>query len=472
MLIGDLSIWNQAEHARKSRQLDLLARGDYSPILDELRRAYPRTDLPVRAIPFVSRYVAELSGMYARPVVRRFRAATLEQPVWQKLQSVYDASRIDRQLELAEADLWTQNVFLAVVLPDGIGKVRLHAFKPWQVEELQTCDAMRANDPTTWTRLVVTVPMQAVAGQVVMGRMVLTPTTASRTIGGQDVGIYAADKSHPFGRIPVVVAYRVAPDPGRSLPPVNDAVLNLQVALSLQQADNENIVRNCAFPQKWIKNANVSQLVEEISHGPDKFIAMVMGDPQAPAPELAIAQGQVPVAELVSFAEHQIRLYCAMLGLDPSSFLRVNTAVTAAARLFAAQDRQAMRDRILPLLTQLERDLLALITTVLSLREPMPFPSDLSLDVTWSPYTASPDPQAAAQALQAEVALGVSSPVDAVMARDGVGRAAALYTVKTNLDEARALGLIPAPAALSDGPQEAQAEGQPEADTTDTTGGN
>jgi len=32
--------------------------------------------------------------------------------------------------------------------------------------------------------------------------------------------------------------------------------------------------------------------------------------------------------------------------------------------------------------------------------------------------------------------------------------------------------LIPAPAALSDGPQEAQAEGQPEADTTDTTGGN
>jgi len=84
VLIGNLSIVDQAEFARRSRQLDLLSRGDYSPIKDELAAAYPRSDLPVRAIPFVQRYVAELSGLYARPVVRRFRPHGLPADAYKK----------------------------------------------------------------------------------------------------------------------------------------------------------------------------------------------------------------------------------------------------------------------------------------------------------------------------------------------------------------------------------------------------
>jgi len=443
MIIGDLSIWDEVAFKRKSRQLHQLSLGDYRPIADELAIAFPRTSLPTRAIPFVQRYVAELGGQYARPPVRRFSAASMAQPVWQKLQAVYDASRIDRALEAVESILWTQNTALLLVLPDGFGKVRLQPLYPWQINEIVTDDALRADDPAYWSKLDVQVPISAVAGQVILGRMVLTRDSASRTIGGAEVGVYSPDKSHPFGRIPVVVAHRIAPDAGRSLAPVNESVLNLQIALSLQQADNELIVRSAAWPQRWIRNADTKQLVEELAIGPDKFLALVRGgDPQAPAPELAVAQGQVPVGELVSFAEHQIRLYCSMLGLDPGVFLRSNTGASSEARLFASQDRKALRDRIQPCLLQMEKDLLALIAAVLSLREPMPIPSDLSVSVTWFDDSPSANRQSDAQALQAEVALGIASPADVVAARDGVDRATAARTVEKNLKDNRALGLV------------------------------
>jgi hypothetical protein len=442
MMIGDLAIWNELAYKRKSRQLDLLARGDYSPIQDELTAAYPNTDLPVRAIPFVQRYVAELSGMYARSVVRRFKGSNIPAEVWQKLQAVYDASRIDHEMRGAEQSLWTQNTYMALVLPDGIGKVKIIPVQPWQLDEVEIDDPLDADDVEAWSRVLVRVPAQVTAGSVLYGQMELTRTHAWRQVNGKKAGIYNANGSHPFGVVPLVVAHRVEADPGRATPPVNEAVLNLQIALSLQQADNELIVRHCAWPQKVIENADVGQLVEDLSHGPDKFLALVRsGDPQAPGPKLSVVQGQVPVAELVSFAEHQIRLYCAMLGLDPSAFLRVNTAVTVSARLFAAQDRQALRDRILPTLAELEQSMLERIIAVLALRDPMPIAADLTVEVTYQPADPSPDRQADAQALQAEVALGISSPVDVVAARDGVGRSEALRTVKRNLQEGKDLGL-------------------------------
>ena len=446
MIVGDLTITDVLEFQRQSRALDLLAKGDYTPIKQELARAFPRTDLPVRAIPFVQRYVAELSGCYSRAVVRRFGPANLPTATWQTLQRAYEASRIDRALDAAEQALWVQGTVLLLVLPDGLGQVRVQHIAPWQVEDVEVADAMRADDPRYWRKVTIAVPAVHAAGQTVMGKLTLTPTTAYRQVGGQSVGLYAEDGSHPFGTVPLVAVHRVQPDVGRPLAPVNQAVLNLQVALSLQQADNELIVRNCAFPQRWIKNASMAQLVQEIAVGPDKFVALVRsGDPTAPAPELAVAQGQVPVAELVSFAEHQIRLYTAMLGLDPSAFMRVNTAVTASARLFGAQDRQVIRDRIRPVLAQMETDLLRLVVAVLSLRQPLPVPDDLGVTVQWMTTDPSPDRQSDAQALLAEVGLGVASPADVVAARDGVGHAEALATVKRNLDEARSLGLAVAP---------------------------
>lgn len=443
MFIGSVSIWNKQAFQRKSRQLDQLSRGDYTPIAEEIAATYPNTDLAVRAIPFVERYCAELTGLYLRPVVRRFGPVGLATADWQRLQGVYAASKTDPALGVAEVDLWLQNVALVAVLPSGPGQVNYLSIKPWQVDAIELGDPLTAADPSTWVSFKAQVPAQFTSNNVVFGTLELTRTHAWRYIGGQRVGLYSRDGSHPFGRVPLAVACRVAPDSGRPLPSVNEAVLNLQVALSLQQADNELIVRHCAWPQKVIENADVGQLVESITIGPDKISMLVRsGDPQAPAPTLRVVQGQVPVSELVAFAEHQIRLYCAMLGLDPSAFLRVNTAVTAAARLFSSQDRKANRDKLLPVLADLETQLLWLVPRVVALRGPA-FPVGLTVGVEYQQNDPSPDPQSAAQALTAEAAIGLTSPVREVAARDGIGLTEARRVVEQNLADSRALGIIP-----------------------------
>ncbi len=443
MILGDLKPFNEIEFVRQSRQLDLLARGDFSPIAEEIAAAYPNTNLPIRAIPFVSRYVAELTGFYARPVVRRFNAAIMPAATWQTLQNAYTASKVDAAMSAVEQALWTQNTVFMLPMPDGLGRVRLTPLLPWQLERVEVNDPLRADDPRSWSKVWFQVPVSVVSQQVIYGRLELTPFEAWRHVGGKRVGVYSANGTHPFGRIPLAVAHRVTPDPGRATAPLNEAVLNLQIALSLQQADNELIVRHCAFPQKVIEGGDVSQLTETITLGPDKVHVLVKsGNPDSPNPTLKIVQGQVPVAELVSFAEHQIRLYCAMLGLDPSAFLRVNTSVTASARLFAAQDRAAQRDKILPVLAQFETDLLGLIVQVLSLSQPLPVPPDLDVSVTYNMQEPSPDPLHDAQAQAEQIKIGAISPVDIVANALGVSRSQALSIVTRNIQESRDLGIL------------------------------
>lgn len=447
MQIGDLSIWNELQFKRCSRDLDLFSRGDYSPLSRYLREAYPNTDLPIRAVPFVQRYVAELAGIYSHAPIRRF-GPFLAEPVWQKLQAVYTASGIDQAGEESERHLWVQNCYLAVLLPDGIGKVREQPILPHQIVEIQIDDPLRADDPTSWSKLVASVPMSSAGGQVINGLMTLTRSTATRQLGGKVVGLYSEDGSHPFGTLPVIGAYRVTPDAGRPLPPVNEAVLNVQVLLSTRAADDELIIRHCAYPQKVVTNGTLGMQTEMLEGlGPDSIYMLPNMDAAGNGPDLKVVQGQVPVSELVAYAEHQVRLYTSLLGLDPSAFLRQGgVAVTAEARLFTAQDRKSLRDRIIPTLIRLERSRLKMLVAVLALREPMAIPSDVSVDVTYYDDTPTAGRQSEAQALAIEIPLGVSSPVDVVMARDGVSRAVALETVKRTLAELRELGLLAVPA--------------------------
>ena len=52
--------------------LSQFLRGDFSSIKAELAKVFPTTQgLQERYVPLVQRYAYELSGMYARPVVRR-----------------------------------------------------------------------------------------------------------------------------------------------------------------------------------------------------------------------------------------------------------------------------------------------------------------------------------------------------------------------------------------------------------------
>lgn len=446
--IGTFQPWNEVDFRKKSRNLDLLSRGDYSPIAEELRIAYPKSDLPVRAVPLTTHYLATMSGRYTRPVVRRF-LGQLPEEAWRKLTDTYTRSGIDAVMDKAEQALWTQNTVILVVLPDGLRKVRVMPVLPWQAE-VTVSDPLRADSPEGWSKLEIQVPSAVAAGQVIYGTMTLTATEAWTEQGGRKVGIYRPDGTHGLGRIPVVILHRVAPDPGRWAGPVNEAVLNLAVTLCLQDADNENIIRHCAWPQRVIEGADIGQLVEEVQFGPDRLISLVKSDTaSSTSPTLRVVQGQVPVSELASFAEHRIRLYCSLLGLDPTDFLRVNTSTTAAARRIQAQERAVLRSRILPVLAKGENDLARLVAEILNQSEPLQIPvQDLQVSVTYTEPVMSFDPVQEVTALEKRIQMGLSSPADLLAAEEGISRTEAQRRIERNLAEVRALAPAPSKAPV------------------------
>jgi hypothetical protein len=444
-----VDLWNELEFREKSKQLDEFLRGDFTSIDAELRAAFPRTDgLQRRFIPLVQRYADELSGLYARPVVRRFLPATMPREVWQKLGEVYDSSHVDHALDQAERFAWTQNTALMVVLPRDLRRVCVHVFAPFQCEPT-VGDPMHAGDPSTWQKLEIAVPGQidAGTGAVVMGRMLLSRTEAWVEVGGRRRGLFDKSGSNPLGRIPVVVVRRVPPAAGRAFAPVHEALLNLHIALCIQESDTELLVHTQAWGQRVIEGAEVGQLTEEIAVGPEKILALTKSDPAgATSPRLTVVQSNPPISQIVSWQEARIRLLCSMLGLSGDAFLRVNTALTASARMFAEQDRRGLRDKIRPVFERAETELARLIAATLNLTEPLQVPVEpLTVDVRWQDNLPAVDPLHDAQALELEIKLGLKSPADIVAERDGIGRTEALAAVKRNLAEAAEVAKIGKP---------------------------
>lgn len=136
---------------------------------------------------------------------------------------------------------------------------------------------------------------------------------------------------------------------------------------------------------------------------------------------MRIVQGAVPVTELSNSVDNQIRLYCAMLGLDPSPFLKSNTATTASARLFAAQDRQALQDRIKPTLQRAELQIARLWAEWLTYTSASRLPYErLQVDVTYTETAIVADPLHDAQALQLRIQLGLTSAAEVVAQERGI----------------------------------------------------
>lgn len=456
--------WNASEARQQSEELDQLLRGDFRCIASYLRDAMPATEHQVRKVPFVRRYAAELSGMYQRPVVRRFQTAIgappMAQQVWQKLLAVYAEANADMAMATVEQALWVQQTMAVLVMPDGLG-AKLRPVSPWQMA-VKIADPLRASDPAGWASVEIQVPdrIDAENGTMTFGTIYLTATEAWVTTAGMRRGLYRPDGSHSYGRIPLAVAHMVDPIDGQPFAPVNEPVHNLQLALCQHESETELVVRHSAWPQKVIENATIAQMTETLQVGPDKVVALTRGgDPQAPSPVLRVVQGQLPVTELSGYIEGRIKLYCAMLGIDPSAFLRVNTAVTVSARLFADAARREMRDRVRPVLTRLERDVARLVGWVISETGAVQVPwRVLEVELRWQDWSAAVDPVAEATALRARMEIGIESPVDAVAMRDGISRTAALQKVTDTLAEVRMLGLVADPHEVAETPEVETAE--------------
>lgn len=469
MRMQEFSSWDALTERRQSEELDQLLRGDFRCIESYLRDVMAHTDLEVRKIPFVRRYAAELAGLYQRPVVRRFvvpsNPAELPTQAWQKLGEVYADAGVDAAMSTLEHAIWLQQSVACLVMPSGLG-VRLRPVSPWQME-VKVADPLNASSPDGWAEVQIQVPdrIDAESGTVTYGIIRLTPTTAWVERAGSRRGLYRPDGGHDYGRIPLAVAHLVDPVDGHVFAPVNEPAHNLQVALCRHESETELVVRHSAWPQKVIENAGIAQETETLQVGPDKVIALTRsGDPAAPGPRMTVVQGQLPVSELASYIEGRIKLYCAMLGIDPSAFLRVNTAVTVSARMFADATRREMRDRVRPTLMRFERDIARLVGWVVNGTGAVSIPwRPLDVDIRWQDWAPSPDPVADTTAMRARMELGTDSPVDYVAQRDGISRTAALTKVQETLAEVRMLGLVADPHEAAESTAVEQAEEAPDA---------
>lgn len=438
--------WNVDAFQKKSLQLSQFLRGDFSSIKAELAKVFPTTQgLQERYVPLVQRYAYELTGMYARPVVRRFyssQAPTADPFI--KLREVYRASKVDSALHQAHRELMVQQTVILAVLPDGVGKVKVLSFAPWQVT-WTVGDPLRADDIQAASSVSLSVPVSIDGDWITYGQLVMTPSQIYLDKGGVQVPVYGSSTANPFGKIPLIVIRSEQPQPGRWAAPVNEPLLTMQLALCVSESDTELLVHQQAWGQKVLENAQVAQQVEEMQVGPDKVLALISTDPTAPAPRLTIVQGQPPLAQITSWNESRLRLLCSMFDLQPDAFLKVATAVTASARAADANDREQAKSKLIPVFAIVEEELAQLVAMVLNLTEPLQIPFDTVVDVRYQTYEVPADPLHDAQALQMEIAQGITSPVDYVADRDGITRQSALDKIKRNLQESRDLGILEAP---------------------------
>ena len=434
--VGNFHPFDKIKHQKQSRQLDDFARGDFSSVAAELLSAYENTTgMQERYVPLVEHYVDELSGLYDAPVRRTWSAGA------ERFEAVYADSGLDAAFAEVEAVGRVQRTALCLMLPDGIGKVRPLVLRPWQVE-IDCGDPMRADDVQAADKVTIQVPQQVAAGQVIYGELVLTKSSIYREMRAERLPVYGESIANPFagGRYPLAVLRVSKPELGRFFAPVNEPLLNLQVALCLQESDTEHLIRYQAYGQKVIEGASHAQAVDAVQVGPDKIWALVASDPTAQAPKLTIVGKDPPISQIVTWQESRIRLFANMLGISADAFLRVNTALTASARLFADQDRKAIRDKVRPKMVAFEQQALRAVADVVNLSAAGQVDtSRLSVDIRWSDNVPSVDPLHDAQATKMRIEQGLTSTPEIVAEDKGISRDAAMAVVQTNLAETAAL---------------------------------
>lgn len=431
-----VDVWNLLEFKKQSKQIGEFLLDDFGSIAEELRAAFPHTrGLQERYVPLVSRFAQELTGLYRRPVVRRFQNPTAPNAAgFVALQAAYDDADFNAFMDEVHRALIVQRTIAVMVWPGDLpGTVRFQAFEPWQID-WQSRDANRAADLRAVERIELQVPATASEVGVTFDRVVLTPTQAWREQGGKRVGIYADDLSHPFRGVPLVVLRARKPPPGRWAAPINEALLNMQIALCIGESDQELLVHHQAWGQKVIEGAQTAQQVEHLQIGPDKILALVSHDPEAPSPSLKVVQGNPPLAQITGWKEARLRLLFSMFDLNPDAILKTNTALTASARAADQRDRDEARDDILPQLQRAERDLARLVARVLNLRSVLQIDADgLDVDLQFSTWQPPVDPLHETQAVQLAFGMGIDSPAAYVARRDGITAQQAQRIVDDNL---------------------------------------
>lgn len=300
---------------------------------------YPDTgaDHILRPIALIWRLARELSTLYLRPPSRTWDGA--DELAVERIEDVYRKARFDRRCRTAQehvsaignATMWCW------LTSDGFRWLVPPVHEQWVTPA--RIDACEVEDVAAW-RVRFPVVADPYATSVPTATALITPDVAVWETGPEGwagKGIWAADGSNPFRRIPVIMLRATDPMPGEWWAPVPEDLLNAQRALNHDFTDLGEFARKQGFAQAVAKGLQPSAAAT-IDTGPEKVVGVPAdGDFSfaSPSPDLAGC-----LAQLRGYLEAVI----GTSGMNPATVMKSN-GITALAKIVEVMDREVERIR-------------------------------------------------------------------------------------------------------------------------------
>jgi len=440
---------NINDYRKYSEQLDAALRGDFAWLDVEVRAMFPETpEVEAQPLNIVRRVSNMFSRLYRGPVQRFFVSETEAAVDYGKLREIYERSNINGALLACHRRLVAQQSQVGLVLPDKARRVCVRSFSPWQVD-IVPGNTLYGDDIEHAAEVRFLVELDRdVAGGVVTSRygwIVLTPAEAwIESAAGKRSSLYnpgSDDLSHPFGEIPAFKIETEQAMSGWSLPPVDEPLRAITIALAARTGDLSHILHYQGYGQPVVEPTSPDfdgapqSSAEGLTLGPNRVLFLRNG-------QFKIVTPNAQVGEYRSFIEALLRWYALTRGVDQDQFLKAATARTAVSRRFDRADRAEERANYITLFGELETKLARLVCKVANHTGLVTLPEDVIVDVRYFEPPERLDPLVEAQARALEYELGERSRADFVQRRDNIGRAQALERVARNLAEQRVMAAL------------------------------
>ena len=405
---------------RRSLQLAQFLDGDFTSIMQEMRRAFPGSyrNMPTRIYPILQRVVHDLATLYARDPQRFFQAAAggkLDQSQYQKFRDVYDRSDVNSALLQGSRQLIPQQTQVFAVLPAGPRQLTLKAFSPYETF-VTPGNALIAHDIRTAKEVRIRAAAGASDDTVVLGWLVFNRDECYWEVDGEKASIFDSRNpqniANPWpGTIPLVACHAVPPPPGCFLSPIADDLLHEQIGICLSISQLEFMARHSS-PRMVIQPGTEGSLTQEqadgMSTGADQWVAL-----PGVGSTLSVVQPQPLIGEYRQMVDWQTGLLANLHNVAPDSFSKSPAAKTSVSRAYDRADRADTRDRYTRIFEPVETQLAQLIARVSNLdgTDTVQLPEDVVVNVQFSEPDDSPaDPVHAMQAAMMSFRTGIDSP--------------------------------------------------------------
>ena len=395
-------------------------------LFDRVQQSVTQDDVPLRYLPIVRRVARELASLYAAPPFR----------VWQGiggqnirgLVDAYRRQRIDARMLQTQRSLTLQHTQILLVLPGGPDGFRVKRLDPHDVEVIPG-NPLYADDLQQAERIRIMYCTRADSSQRDFGVLEMTREHI-RWSGSASGPFDEAAGRNPFGGTdtpyPLIVIRDTEPDEGEFFAPVNQPVLQAQIAVNLALTDIERVLRFDAHGYRVLVPGPDDNMTPAMANNITMSVDSLMVLPGV-GTDFKIVGGQMAgvLQAYVTFIQRQLEWLAVFLDISPDVLMKSNAAKTAVSRRFDRLDRAENRQAYAPLMAAAERELYAQIRRVAATRGII-YPEAQRVDVTYREGQQIPaDPNAEAQALQARIGLGIDSPIAAIAREQGITEAQA-----------------------------------------------